>query len=158
MTTLSDRLDQFEGDYSNSKNSGIKHTPYERYRQYLSYTMPAPERLMDDVRRRDFRRVKKDRAVQIQGRVFDVPAKLIDKTVDLLFHDDAASEVEVLYQGITCGRAVPLNLVANARGGRDYGTVAPKAEVPIAPPRPTQEVSGGMLFDRKVYPQSEGTL
>ena len=158
LTTLNDMLDQFVDDYNNSEHSSIKQTPYERYRQELSCIRPAPERLMDYFRRRDFRRVKKDRTVQIQGRVFEVSAKLIDKTVDLLFHVDDPGEVEVLYQGITYGRAVPLNLVANARGGRDYGTVPPKAEVSIAPPQPTQEVSGGMLFDRKVYPESESTL
>ena len=61
-------LDQFEGDYNNSKHSGIKQTPYERHRQELSCIRPAPERLMDGVRRHDFRRVKKDRAVQPRDR------------------------------------------------------------------------------------------
>ena len=153
LTALNERLESFVDDYNNTLHSSIKQTPYERYRQDLSCVRTSPEHLLDHFRWREYRRVKKDRSVQMKGRVFEVPAKLIDKTVELLFHVGNPTEVEVFYQGLSYGRAVPLNLAVNAKGGRDYAASAPNAELkaasvaPLAAP-PTQ---GGKLFDAVVY-------
>lgn len=159
LESLNERLDQFVDDYNNTEHSSIKETPYQRYRKDLSCVRPAPERLMDYFRRREYRRVKKDRTVQVAGRVFEVPAKLIDKTVDLFFHDDAPEEVEVLYQGLTYGRAVPLNLNVNAQIGRDWGEgkrptrkLSSATTLDMQPP----EIHGGKLFESSAYAQEAG--
>lgn len=159
LSTLNERLDVFVDDYNNTEHSAIKETPYERYRKDLSCVRQAPERLLDYFRRREQRRVKKDRTVQVEGRLFEVSAKLIDKTVDLLFHDDAPDDVEVLYQGLTYGRGVPVNLAVNATVGRDWGEskkpAAKKATMVDLVASPT---SGGTLFDSVVYPDGEAEL
>ncbi len=151
LLALNERLDQFVDDYNNREHSTIKETPYQRYRRDLSCVRPAPERLLDYFRRHEYRRVKKDRTVQVQSRVFEVPVKLIDRTVELYFHDDTPEDVEVMYQGLSFGRAVPLSVTVNAKVGRDYGedTLRPKAPPPSTPLTP--ELIGGTLFDAVVY-------
>jgi transposase InsO family protein len=152
LAELNDRLEGFIDDYNGTEHGSTKESPYERYRKDLSCVRAAPEQLLGYFRRREYRRVKKDRTVQIKGRVFEVPAKLIDKTVELLFHAETPEEVEVVHQGLNYGRAVPLNLAVNAKGGRDYAdsdAPAPKG-ADTAPPRATPD-QGGRLFDSVVY-------
>lgn len=158
LQCLNEALDTFVDDYNNTEHGSTKETPYQRYRKDLSCLRPAPDRLLDYFRRREQRRVKKDRTVQIQGRVFEVSAKLIDKTVDLLFHDDAPDDVEIAYQGLTFGRAVPLDLAVNARGGRDWGLDNGKRPAKSPAPTPlaaSPEPSGGKLFDAVIYDREE---
>jgi hypothetical protein len=107
---------------------------------------------MDYFRSHEYRRVKKDRTVQIYGQVFEVSAKLIDKTVELLFHADNPLEIEVQYQGASYGKAVPLNLSVNTRAGRDWSTSssgARQAKNPVEMSRP--EPVGGRLFSAKKH-------
>ena len=109
---------------------------------------------MDYFRSHEYRRVKKDRTVQLNRKVYEVSAKLIDKTVDLLFHDNNADDIEVQYQGVSYGKAVPVNLAINARGGRDWSSDSkPKLEPaetndrqPLDPIPPT----GGQLFNAMI--------
>lgn len=158
LQSLNDALDTFVDDYNNTEHGSTKETPYQRYRRDLSCVRPAPERLLDYFRRREQRRVKKDRTVQIQGRIFEVPAKLIDKTVDLLFHDDTPGDVEIVYQSLTFGRAVPLDLAVNAKGGREWGLDSGKrlAKTKATPlPTATPMPSGGSLFDNISYDLEE---
>lgn len=157
LRALNERLDGFVDEYNNSEHSSIKETPYQRYRQDLSCVRPAPERLMDYFRHHEYRRVKKDRTVQLQRRVFEVSAKLIDKTVDLFFHTETPDIVEVQYQGLSYGRAVPLNMAVNSRIGRDWEEDgrSPTKKRTEPPPAPPPEVSGGKLFDSVVYGQGE---
>ena len=154
LLALNELLDRFVDEYNNREHSAIKQTPYNRYREDLSCVRPAPERILDYFRRREYRRVKKDRSVQVAGRVFEVPAKLIDKTVELFFHNDTPEDVEVMYQSLTYGKAVPLDLNVNARIGRDWGEgnaeiVKKKAEIPPMPVR-EHEIRGGQLFESGV--------
>ena len=158
LADLNDRLEQFVEEYNTSEHSSIKQTPYQRFRNDLSCVRPAPESLMNYFRSREYRRVKKDRSVQLHGKIFEVPAKLIDKTVELFFHEETPDDIEVILEKISYGRAVPLNLVVNARVGRDWGEnkrsrSEKKVTVPAAVP--PAEIHGGNLFDSIVYGQSE---
>lgn len=152
LAALNEKLDGFVDEYNNSLHSSIKQTPYERYRQDLTCVRAAPEHVLDHFRRREYRRVKKDRSVQLKGRIFEVSAKLIDKTIEMLYHDESPEEVEVMHQGLSYGRAVPLNLTINALGGRDYSSSLPAAkEPPVVTPTPATPAQGGKLFDVVVY-------
>lgn len=150
LIELNERLTDFVDEYNNRSHSSIDSTPYHRYCRDLSCIRPAPDRLMDYFRIHEYRRVKKDRTVKLRGHVFEVSAKLIDKTVDLLFHADQPDAIEVKYQGASYGKAVPINLVANARGGRDWGAGAkPKENEKQAESRPAtpKPIRGGTLFE-----------
>jgi transposase InsO family protein len=150
LIALNERLTDFVDEYNNRSHSSIDSTPYHRYCRDLSCIRPAPDRLMDYFRIHEYRRVKKDRTVQLHGRVFEVSAKLIDKTVDLLFHADEPCDIEVKYQGASYGKAVPINLTANARGGREWSTGTKAKEAPMqaelrSPAQPP--IRGGTLFE-----------
>lgn len=157
LDNLNERLDEFVSNYNNTEHSSIGTTPYERYRADLACIRQAPERLLDYFRSHEYRRVKKDRTVQLHRKVFEVPAKLVDKTVDLLFHDNNPEDIEVQYQGISYGKAVPVNLAINARGGRDWGRdVTPRPESNLMQdPEPTepQAPTGGQLFNAMIADQ-----
>jgi putative transposase len=153
LEELNERLEEFVSTYNNSEHSSIGATPYERYRADLACIRPAPERLMDYFRSHEYRRVKKDRTVQLHRKVFEVSAKLIDKTVDLLFHAHDPDEIEVLYQGISYGKAIPINLAVNARGGRDWGqesTSNRQEDRPVATSSVLFSPQGGQLFDAMI--------
>lgn len=154
LDDLNERLDEFVSNYNNSEHSSIGTTPYERYRADLACIRQAPDRLLDYFRSHEYRRVKKDRTVQLNREVYEVSAKLIDKTVDLLFHDNAPADIEVQYQGVSYGKAVPVNLAVNARGGRDWGADSmPKPESdPSQNPRSSepQAPTGGQLFNAMI--------
>ena len=154
LDDLNESLDEFVIGYNNAEDSSIGMTPYERYRSDLACIRPAPDRLMDFFRSHEYRRVKKDRTVQLNRKVYEVSAKLIDKTVDLLFHDNNADDIEVQYQGVSYGKAVPVNLAINARGGRDWGSDSkPKLEPAETDDRQTLDPippTGGQLFNAMI--------
>jgi transposase InsO family protein len=150
LIEINERLADFVDEYNNRVHSSIDSTPYQRYCRDLSCIRPAPERLMDYFRIHEYRRVKKDRTVQLHGRVFEVSAKLIDKTVDLLFHASEPCDIEVKYQGASYGKAVPVNLIVNARSGRDWGLGTRHSEIPEKPENRSftpQPIRGGTLFE-----------
>jgi len=152
LDALNEALATFVDEYNSSHHSSIDKTPYASYTADLACIRPAPDRLMDYFRSHEYRRVKKDRTVQIYGQVFEVSAKLIDKTVELLFHADNPLEIEVQYQGASYGKAVPLNLSVNTRAGRDWSTSssgARQAKNPVEMSRP--EPVGGRLFSAKKH-------
>ena len=154
LPALNERLDTWVDEYNDSEHSAIKQTPSERYRADLACVRPAPERLLNYFRKGEYRRVKKDRTVQLNNRVFEVPAKLIDKTVEILFHEESPEVVEVMYQGLSYGVAHQVDVHVNARIGRNYGDdtarTTPKPKGPV--PQPSQpEIAPGQLFDGLIY-------
>lgn len=146
-----ERLDDFVATYNNTLHSSISTTPYERYRAELACIRPAPDRLIDYFRCQIYRRVKKDRTVQLNNRVYEVSAKLIDKRVELLFHHDNLDEVEVQFQGHSFGRATLVNLAVNARGGRDWKMSSSSSQRDASVlPHEALTPSGGQLFNTDV--------
>ena len=95
--------------------------------------------------------------MQLNRKVYEVSAKLIDKTVDLLFHDNIPDDIEVQYQGVSYGKAIPVNLAINARGGRDWGSEPmPKPESKRsyeARPCELKAPTGGQLFNAMIADQ-----
>ena len=155
LVALNERLAVFVDEYNNAEHSAIQTSPYKRYRDNLACVRPAPERLMDYFRNAEYRRVKKDRTVQLHSRVFEVSAKLIDQTVELLFHPDRPEEIEVYLRGISYGKALPVNLAVNAKVGRDWSASSNKdsklcAEAKTDTPAPPPPI-GGQLFDAKTF-------
>ena len=74
-------------------------------------------------------------------------AKLIDHTVELLYHEDTPNEIEVFLRGASYGKAVPLDVHVNSRIGRDWSTrtVQDRVEVATSPLAPLPP-AGGELF------------
>lgn len=119
LEELNVTLERWIDEYNDSIHSITKMTPYERFRKHMSCIRPAPDRLIDYFRHVETRRVRKDRTIQLQGKVYEVPTGLIDKSVELRFHPEDMDEIEVYFDSRSFGKARVVDTVINARIGRD---------------------------------------
>jgi hypothetical protein len=94
----------------------------------------------------EYRRVKKDRTVRLNGRIFEVSAKLVDRTVELFYHPDQPDIIEVKMEGMSYGQAMPVNLNINARIGRDWSVEKKEESQDLPPPLAAPKPEGGQLF------------
>lgn len=136
--------------YNNRIHSTTKQTPYNRYRAGLECVRPAPPHLLDYFRQIEFRRVKKDRTVRLMGSQFEAPVGLIDRQVELRFHPEDLSQVEVFFQNKSYGMAPVVNAHVNSQIGRNWD---PRPE--SKKPRPSEQITvpaatpTGQLFTNK---------
>jgi putative transposase len=121
LQQMNERLELWLDQYHDSIHSATKMSPYERFRKNLSCLRPAPERLMDYFRHVETRKVRKDRSIQLLGKLYEVPVGLVDKTVELRFHPDDMDSIEVFHDSLSYGMAVRLDHHLNARIGRQGG-------------------------------------
>lgn len=151
LEELGDRLkDWLEGSYHQSVHSSTRQTPIDRYLSHLELLRAAPANLREYFRRMVVRRVDKDRAVSLYGRMWEAPLGLIGKQVALLYHPKDPERIEVLYQERSYGFLVPLNLGINSRvrrvaKERSELLPLPEQKPDSAPPSP--KVRGGSLFE-----------
>lgn len=146
LAALNERLAAWVDGYNDRVHSTTKATPAERFKANLACVRPAPQDLLRHFRLTESRRVKKDRVVMLDGRLFEAPPALIDRSVELRFHPEAPLEVEIFYEGLSYGAAVVLDARVNGRVGRRGGMTAatpPRPEAPLPPPAMPR---GGQLF------------
>ena len=156
LLDLNERLWTWVDRYNSTLHSVTKATPYNRFKANLSCVRPAPSDLINHFRLSECRKVKKDRTIQLNGRLLEAPVRLIDKTVELRYHPESPDDVEIIHEGLSYGRAVPLDSQLNARVGRDFGeghgaaktAVTDKVDVPPI-------LRGGLLFGQE-FDQSAG--
>lgn len=144
LDDLNEAFDAWVEDYNGRVHGTTKMTPMERFRKNLACVRPAPANLMDYFRRIEFRRVRRDRTVQIEGRVFEVAADLIDRKVECRFHDEIPGEVEIFFNGMSYGKARILDRHVNARIGRAWQTAAAATREQM--PQQNAAPVGGSLF------------
>jgi putative transposase len=121
LKELNERLEEWVDDYNDKTHSSTGMSPYDRFKQKLECVRPAPDRLTDYFRLVEFRRVKKDRSIQIDNRLFEVPVGLIDKKIEARFHHDDPHNIEIFFENRSFGNATILDAAVNARIGRDFG-------------------------------------
>jgi transposase InsO family protein len=141
---LNERLDEWVNAYNSRPHGTTKETPFERYRQNMSCVRPAPAKLMDYFRSVEFRKIKKDRSFSLKGQIYEGPVVLIDKRVEVRFHDDDLDQVEVYFDNRSFGNAIKLDSRANAKVGRDWSKgyeKLPETLLEIEPPK------SGQLFE-----------
>jgi transposase InsO family protein len=147
---LNQRLDVWVEAYNSSVHSSLQMAPEARFRAGIACVRPAPKDLLAYFRKVEVRRVKKDRTIRVEGRVFEVPVGLINKSVEARFHEDTPEEVEVYFEGRSHGGVRLVDTRVNLRVGR-AGLVRTNAkeskgvggnEIPNAP-------RSGELFGRK---------
>jgi putative transposase len=131
LEDLNEQLDEWVNTYNNRIHGSTKEAPLERYRKNMSCVRPAPARLMDYFRMVEFRKIRKDRTFSLKGRIFEAPVVLIDKRVELRFHEDDFDEIEIFFDNRSFGKAVKLDSYANARVGRDWSQGHEKPTVQI---------------------------
>ena len=87
LDLLNHHLSEWLYDYNEQRVHGTTgEVPYLRYKNGLECVRPAPSHLLDYFRQIEFRRVKKDRTVQLRNILYEAPVHLIDKQVELRFH------------------------------------------------------------------------
>jgi putative transposase len=106
--------------YNNRLHGTTKETPYSRYQVGLECVRPAPAHLLDYFRQIEFRRVKKDRTLRLMGSIFEAPVGLIDRQVELRFHPEDLSKIEIFFQNKSYGMAVPVDPHVNSQIGRNW--------------------------------------
>lgn len=146
LDQLNERLNEYVAEYNNAEHSSIGCSPYNRYRKDLACIRQAPDRLNDYFRHMEYRRVKKDRTVRLNGRIFEVSAKLVDRTVELHYHQDQPDIIEVKMEGYSYGQALPVNLNINARIGRDWSAEKISEDQDLPLPSAALKPEGGQLF------------
>ena len=133
--------------YNNKVHSTTKQSPYDRYQAGLECVRPAPKHLLDYFRQIEFRRVKKDRTIRLAGIILEAPVGLIDKQIELRFHPDDLSSIEIFFQNKSYGLASIVNPHTNSLIGRNWEprekTVKKTdPEIPENPP-----ITSGQLFN-----------
>jgi len=145
LTQMNERLDLWLDQYHDSIHSTTKMTPYERFRKNLSCLRPAPERLMDYFRHMETRKVRKDRSIQLLGKLYEVPVGLVDKTVELRFHPHNMDSIEVFHDNLSYGLAIRLDRHLNARLGRQTND-AKQTNLSFDETLMTTKIDSGELF------------
>lgn len=147
LDLLNERFESWVDGYNDSVHSAIKSTPYDRFKKDMTCIRPAPENLEKYFRKIEFRKVKKDRTVQMGGCLYEVPVGLIDKKVELHFHEENLDDIEIFFEGHSYGKALTLDPHLNARVGRDYGSQKKESDQKTSQiPLDTNIVSSGRLF------------
>lgn len=141
-------LEEWVDSYNGKPHSSIGMTPYDRYKANLACVRPAPDHLIEYFRLVEFRRVKKDRSIQINNQQFEVPVGLVNKRIEARFHKSGPEDVEIFLEGQSYGKAVVLNPHVNAHIGRDFGDQAPKVK-PEKLDIPSKPTPSGELFGEK---------
>lgn len=122
LTEMNEALSAWIDEYHDTEHGTTRMRPISRYRANLECVRPAPPALREYFRVAEQRKVRKDRTIQLNSMVFEVPVILIDKTVECLFHEEHPEDVEIRWNELSYGRATRLDRAVNARIGRDWST------------------------------------
>lgn len=121
LDELNESLDVWVDEYNRTVHSTTGELPRERYMRGIECHRPVPNSLLDYFRITEQRRVKKDRTFQLNTIVFEAPAQLIDRKIDVKHHPEEPNPlVEIFYEGRSHGYATRVNSVVNGRVGRDW--------------------------------------
>jgi transposase InsO family protein len=144
---LNANFSEWVDQYNNRIHGTTKQSPHARYKAGLECVRPAPAHLLDYFRQIEFRRVKKDRTVRLMGYIFEAPVGLIDRQVELRFHPEDLSQVEIYFQNKSYGMAQIVNPHVNSQIGRNWdphpGAQKPQREQTES----SNSASTGQLFN-----------
>ena len=120
LDLLNHHFSEWVDEYNNRVHGTTKQAPYNRYQAGLECIRPAPAHLLNYFRQIEFRRVKKDRSVRLMGVMLEAPVNLIDRQVELRFHPEDLSQVEIYFQNKSYGMASVVNPNVNSLIGRNW--------------------------------------
>jgi len=120
LDILNHHFSEWVEQYNHRVHGTTKQTPYQRYQAGLECVRPAPAHLLDYFRQIEWRRVKKDRTIRLMGGLFEAPVELIDRSVELRFHPEDLSKIEIFFQNKSYGWAAVVNPHVNSKIGRNW--------------------------------------
>jgi putative transposase len=136
LAELNERFETWLDQYQRALHGTTRQAPRERYFDHLQCVRPAPSRLSEYFRTVLHRRVKKDRSFRLRGRMFEAPVALIDRSIELRFHEESPSQVEIYFEAMSFGQAALLDPHVNAKLGRNWMTREKKRSEPDRGPSP----------------------
>jgi hypothetical protein len=136
-----------EDVYHQRVHGSTGQTPFARFSENLHCIRQAPENLNDYFRHSARRRVAKDRTIILNGSLYEAPVALIGSQVELLYHPEENSRVEVRYRSQSYGflRAVDVHVNCRVKRNRDH-------ETEIAPSKEKPAYRGGALWNKEKLP------
>ena len=153
LEELNKRLHHWiDTDYHVRPHGSTGHTPLERYLKAMELIRPAPKNLRDFFRTPAFRTVDRNTStVNFAGKLYQAPAGLAGKRVQLLYDEQDPARIEVLYDNNSVGFLAPLNLEINSRVRRAGGQTTELIPQDPHPPGGRDEHGGeryrsGQLF------------
>jgi putative transposase len=120
LDLLNHHFSEWVDQYNHRVHGTTKQSPYHRYQAGLECVRPAPPHLLDYFRQIEWRRVKKDRTIRLMGGIFEAPVGLMDRQVELRFHPEDLSKIEIYFQNKSYGMATPVNPHVNSKIGRNW--------------------------------------
>lgn len=150
---LNERLESWLDEYHQQPHGTTKELPFERYRKNLSCVRPAPPQLLDYFRLIEFCKVKRSHGGTV-WKLYEVPVQLIDRRVELHYHDHDRERVENLFENRSFGLAVLSDAAVNSRIGRNWNSGDSKETVEPAPQAAlavTLPVSGMLFKGEAIY-------
>lgn len=121
LEELNELFENWVAEYNNKKHSTTKEKPLERFKKGIKCIRPAPKNLIDYFRIIEHRRVKKDRTIQLNSKLYEVAVELVDLKIEARYHHESPEEIEIYFDGRNYGTAVPLNRELNGKIGRKTG-------------------------------------
>lgn len=150
LDLLNQNFSDWVDEYNNREHSSTKQTPMKRYQEGVSHVRPSPEGLLDYFRQIEHRRVKRDRTIRVMGGIFEVPVGLIDKKVELRFHPEDLSQIEIYFDGKSYGLATVVNAHVNAKIGRNWDPKLQSKEKLVEVLTDHERPLAGELFQKPV--------
>lgn len=158
LLCLNETLGLWVDQYNETEHGTTRMRPIDRYRANLECVRPAPANLMSYFRMVETRRVRKDRTFQLRSQIFETQVALIDKIIECRFHEDESADVEVFFNGMSFGRALPLDRAVNARIGRDWTTATAGAKARSSEAPAASGPEAGRVFGSVVQEAGNETL
>ena len=105
--------------YHHRIHSSTGEKPVNRFASNMECIRVAPSNLTDHFRKTVRRKVARDRAVTIDGSIFEAPVALVGKRVELLYHAETPDKVEVKFEQKTYGFIEKVDVHVNCRVRRN---------------------------------------
>ncbi len=117
---INDLFQQWVTDsYHQRKHSSTGQTPFKRFTSNMESLRIAPDNLKDHFRTKARRRVTKDRIISLNKRLYQAPVELIGKQVELLYHEDDMTHIEVRWNQKSYGILSQVDLNLNCKVKRE---------------------------------------
>lgn len=116
LNTLNKKLWKWiECEYHERKHRSTGQKPFDRYSKKLELIRKTPDNIRDFFRCVTKRKVTKDRAVFLNGHIFEAPVELIGEYITLLFHKNEPLKIEAFWQSRSYGLLTQLDQNINSR-------------------------------------------
>jgi putative transposase len=130
LAALNDYFVAWEEEVCNKRvHAETDERPIERFMRTAPHAQADPERLAEAFRWSVVRKVSRTATVSLEGNAYSVDPVLVSRRIELRYHPEDLTTIDVFFDGRAAGLAVPFRI------GRHSHKAVPQAERPA--PEPT---------------------